>query len=682
MLCKLSLKNIKKSFKDYLIYFATLILGVAIFYMFNSVGAQKEYMKISESSKLILEVLVIVVNALSVFVAFILGILIVYANRFLMKRRNKEFAIYLTLGMSKKKISKLLLFETVIVGVISLSVGVLVGTGLSQIMNLVVIKMFEADVSDYRFTFSMDVLGKTALYFSIIYVVVMLFNVIIVGKCKLIDLINSNKKVEKIRNKNVVVSTIVFIISIILLVVAYKMVLGKSAVEYLGKAVLLGCVGTFLFFWSVSGFLLRIFMSMKKVYYKSLNSFLLRQISSKINTEVFSLTVICLLLFFTICIINTSLALNNSFNEQLRNGTKVDVQVTKDHIFAEPDDINAVYPARRDIEKIYEINMDEYFGEYCDVNVYHINGITQKTTAPGEENSKLQYCYYDDDRYEEVIKLSDYNKILKIYGEQQVTLKDDEYMVISNDDEAIKIRDKHLKKGIELSVGNFVLKPKYDKCKFGDWKIGMAVMNMGTFIVPDVVVHNYRLKTAYSTVLANYAETSEEGKRKVEKKLTDIVKKKYEEFQKEDNENIYASFVTKISTYDGVKGMGVMGIFIGLYLGVVFLISCVAILALKSLSESIDNKQRYSILRKIGADEKMINSVLVKQIGISFIMPLALACVHSYFGNKFAGKILGAYKVNGDIKAITITALIIAIIYGGYFALTFLSGKNIVNEKN
>lgn len=680
MLCKLSLKNIKKSFKDYIIYFATLILGVAVFYMFNSIGSQKNYMKISESSEAMLEVLVMVINSLSVFVACILGLLVVYANRFLMKRRNKEFAIYLTLGMSKKKISTLLLIETVMIGVLSLSVGVLLGTGLSQIMNLVVINMFEANVSDFKFTFSTAALGKTVLYFSIMYVVVMIFNVFIVGKCKLIDLINSNKKVEKIRNKNIILSTVLFIVSIVSLVVAYKMVLGKNFVDDFGKAVILGCVGTFLFFWSISGFILRIFMSLKKTYYKGLNSFLLRQISSKINTEVFSLTTICLLLFFTICVISTSISLKNSFNSSLKDGTKVDVQFVKYNDWAEEKNFETVTSAKYDVENVYNVNMDEYFREYTDATIYNVRDLTIDKTLPGDEKRGLEYSLTDN--YENVMKLSDFNNILRLYGEEQLELNNDEYVVYADFEMAADIRNKHLKKNSNITVGNTTLKAKYNKCQNNDWQMGSGNGNMGFYVLPDEVVNNYRKSTVSTTVLANYKVTSETDRKKVDDKLYNYFNKELEEKYKDREDEILIGLSTKVRSYEGAKGLGVFSTFVGLYLGIVFLIASVAILALKSLSESIDNKQRYDILRKIGADEKMINGVLIKQIGISFILPLALALVHAYFGNKVAAKMLVAYNVHKDMNSKIVTAIIIAIIYGGYFALTFLSGKNIVNEGN
>ena len=202
MLFKLSLKNIARSIKDYAIYFFTLILGVAIFYIFNAIDSQTVMMQVSESTYEIIDLMTSMLSGVSVFVAFILGFLIIYANRFLMKRRHKEFGIYLTLGMSKRKISLILFFETLIVGVISLAIGLILGTGLSQLMSLFVANMFEAKMTEFEFVFSSSACIKTLIYFSVMYILVMIFNTYNVSRCKLIDLLNANKKSEKIKNSH------------------------------------------------------------------------------------------------------------------------------------------------------------------------------------------------------------------------------------------------------------------------------------------------------------------------------------------------------------------------------------------------------------------------------------------------------------------------------------------------
>ena len=126
MLFKLSFNNMKKSIKDYSIYFLTLVLGVAIFYMFNSIDSQQAMLQVSQSQREIIKMMISMLGFVSVFVAVILGLLIVYANNFLINRRKKEFGIYMTLGMGRRQISKIILMETIFVGIISLVIGLAV----------------------------------------------------------------------------------------------------------------------------------------------------------------------------------------------------------------------------------------------------------------------------------------------------------------------------------------------------------------------------------------------------------------------------------------------------------------------------------------------------------------------------------------------------------------------------
>ena len=202
MLFKLSIKNIKKSFKDYAIYFLTLVLGVAIFYVFNALDSQEAMLQLSATEKEIISLMNEFLSGVSVLVAVILGFLIIYASRFLVKRRKKEFGIYLTLGMGKRQVSKILLMETVIIGLISLAVGLGVGLIASQFMSIVVAKLFEADMSRFEFVFSQTAMLKTVMYYAIIYLIVMIFNVFAVTKYKLIDLLNAAKKGEKVKMRN------------------------------------------------------------------------------------------------------------------------------------------------------------------------------------------------------------------------------------------------------------------------------------------------------------------------------------------------------------------------------------------------------------------------------------------------------------------------------------------------
>ncbi|MBR3642093.1 MAG: FtsX-like permease family protein, partial [Parasporobacterium sp.] len=221
MLFKLSIKNIRKSIRDYAIYFVTLVLGVAVFYIFNAIEAQTSFLMVSDSTADALKLMVQVITGLSVFIAFVLGFLIVYASRFLMKRRNREFALYMILGMRKGAIAAILSIESIAIGILSLAAGLLIGIGASQLMSTLVAQLFEADMTHFAFTFSSSAFFKTILYFGIIMLVVVIFDLIMVGRAKLINLLQTGSRAEKVKMKNPVLCVVFFLLGAGILAFAY-----------------------------------------------------------------------------------------------------------------------------------------------------------------------------------------------------------------------------------------------------------------------------------------------------------------------------------------------------------------------------------------------------------------------------------------------------------------------------
>ena len=332
MLFKLSIRNMKKSFKDYAIYFLTLVLGVAIFYMFNSIDSQQAMLEVSQSTREIIKLMINMLGYISVFVAVVLGLLIVYANNFLINRRKKEFGIYMTLGMGKRQISKIILMETILVGIISLIVGLVIGIFASQFMSVLVAKMFEADMSEFQFVFSKDACIKTCIYFAVMYVAVMFFNTFTISRYKLINLLNATKKNESIKIKNPVISILVFLFGAGILGYAYWKVTGDvnslTTADKILPPILMGIVGTISIFWSLSGFVIQVAQKMKSTYLKDTNMFVLRQINNKINTTIISMSIICLMLFMTISILSVSLSLRNTMQRELADMTPVDLNLS------------------------------------------------------------------------------------------------------------------------------------------------------------------------------------------------------------------------------------------------------------------------------------------------------------------------------------------------------------------
>lgn len=678
MLCKLSIKNITKSMKDYAIYFFTLILGVAIFYVFNAIDSQTVMLKVSGRTYEIIKLMTSILSAISVFVSFILGFLIIYASRFLIKRRNKEFAIYLTLGMSKRKISLILFFETLLIGLISLIIGLGLGVVLSQLMSILVANMFEADMTKFQFVFSQSACLKTLIYFGIMYLIVIIFNTIIINKYKLIDLLSSSKKSEKVKLKNPYVCIVIFIISVIVLGLAYYLV--TDGFEKLTTAdqilipIIMGIVSTFTLFWSMSGLILKLVMSLKNIYYKGLNSFIVRQISSKINTMVFSMTIICLMLFVTICVLSSSLSLKNSMTKNLKELVPMDIEFTKPVNIEEGNGFSEieVNDSKISIEKTLEnlnLNPEEEFKDTLSFNIYEDESIILKSLLINSlDEIYKEYPFLLYNQTIDLMKLSDYNALAEKFNLEKYNLKENEYIVIVNYDYMASIINTGLKNNPELLLNNETYHSKYKKCQDGFYELNSSRSNTGFIVLPDKALENHTSIAEF--LVANYKNDKE----KTEDKIDEVLSNNY-------NKTTWLTYNSKIDIANASVGLGALVTFVGLYLGIIFLISSAAILALKELSESTDNKERYNMLRKIGASEEMLNSALFKQIGIFFATPLLLAIIHSIFGIKFANFLLESMGTKGLLLSNIMTAIFLVTIYGGYFILTYLCSKNIISKR-
>lgn len=683
MLFKISLKNIRKSLKDYTVYFFTLILGVAIFYVFNAIDSQSVMLDVRENMMDIIKLMNDMLSGVSVFVSCILGFLIIYASRFLIKRRNKEFGIYLTLGMSKRKISAILFFETLLIGIVSLVAGLVIGTILSQFMSVIVANMFDADMTKFKFIFSMKACVKTLIYFAIMYVLVMIFNTFSISRCKLIDLLNAGKKTEKVTMKNPVVCTIVFVIGVGILSYAYWMVTRGvrtlNTFDKIGIPIALGCVATFLIFWSVSGFMIRIFTSIKSVYYNGVNSFVLRQFCSKINTTVFSTTVICIMLFITISVLSAALSMKDSLSKDLDSMCPVDVQLAKysydamSEAYATSQDMNEKDREMLEDSKLSIIetlnnsgfDAQRYFKDVAEYNIYN-TGLTVKDTLGDINTDDYQFMA---DTIMPVMTIGDYNSVARLYGNSTYELNDDEYIIVADYKNMVMIRNQALKKGIILSVNGKEYKPRYSECMDGFVQIGVQNMNDGILVVPDNAVKPQQVRNM--GLSADYRADTKEERYSIETQLDNLMK----------NISFQTSFISwnsRIDLAESSVGLGALVTFIALYLGIIFLISSAAILALRELSDSADNKERYGMLRKLGVDERMIDMALFKQIGIFFAFPLILALIHSVFGIKFINIILATMGMSSMAASIGLTLAFVAVIYGGYFLITYLCSRSII----
>lgn len=682
MYSKIAISNVKKSFKDYTIYFLTIAFAVCIFYSFNSIESQKALLDMNKNQVEYMTIITALISVVSVFVSFILGGLILYANNFLIKKRKKELGIYMTLGMRKGKISTILLMETLIVGILSLIAGLLLGLVVSQGLSLFTAKLFDVEMAQFKFVISGSAILKTILYFALIFGVLMIFNTRIIAKYKLIDMLTAARKSENIKIKSPVVSSIIFVVAMIILGTAYYLV-SESGLnpEKLGfkLSIVFGIIGTAGFFYGIAGFLLAIIQRSKNIYLKKLNIFVTRQISSKVNTNFVSMTVISLMLFITIVLLSTGL----SFKSALERGiiAPFDASVK---LFTDED---SKYKSMEEVFKA--INYDFKEEDPTFITSYTIDGIDPNTMLKDYSVGDFKKSL-DDGKYRwehiDALKISDYNKIRSLYGEKPLTISDSEILVTSNFTAA------------KNSVKNFIEKSPQVNINGKEYKVANKEYlseaiynseiadNVLTIIVPDDF-KDMTLDSAYMNM--NYKNPNNPAEEEEIKSLFDSLSGyksegplggSYTKGADDEIHNLPMIRATKTQVYEQSKGFTTMILYIGLYLGIVFLISSAAVLALQQLSEASDSSDRYKSLKKIGATEKMINKTIFTQTVIYFVMPLTLAIVSSIVGINVVNKFIALYGKPNIGPTALLTLGILVIVYGGYFYVTYVGYKSIVKN--
>ena len=676
MYFKIALNNVRKSFKDYSIYFLTLTLGVCIFYAFNSIGDQKAFLELGKRQAEYINILQRLISGISVFISCVLGGLILYANNFLVKKRKKELGIYMTLGMGKNKISKILTYETALVGIISLVVGLGVGVIVSQGISAFASKLFEVSLSNYKFLLSTDAILKTVLYFGIIFILVMIFNTFVISKYKLIDMLTAAKKNEDIKIKNPILTAIIFFISLGLLGVAYKLVIkvGLNPTDRMFLvSIVLGILGTLLLFFSLAGFVLYVLQRNKNVYLKGLNIFVLRQMNSKINTNFLSMTVICLMLFLTISTLATGLSFKNALEKGLENTTPFDASAT--YYIDEDSKIKTAEESIRELG--FKFNPEDKIVSYNEYKLEKTNleSLLNKNAEGKNIKDIVEAMTYKGTN---AISISSYNDIRALNGEKSVSLANNEVLISSNLGEVentlkniLKNNEKIEIDGKEYKIANNALIGEGKVIKEAFESTGMT-NNFFTLIVPDNIVSN--LKPIANKININFPKNSNEEER---------VQKLFNEYRDGVVDSSKYGFVngyTKARIYEDNNGMTNIVLFIGIYLGVIFLISSTAVLALQQLSEASDSIDRYKSLRRIGVSQKMINKSIFTQVSIYFGLPLVVALVHSVVAIKVVNGFLTMFN-KPDIGASSlVTALIMVIVYGGYFYATYTGYKSTVKN--
>lgn len=670
MIVRLAARNMKHHIVHDVVYFMTLMTGIALVYAFYAVEDQYILKELMEDDKII-SGMKYVLPGIGTMLVIVLAFLIVYANHFLMNERKKEFGVYMLLGMEKKRLAGVLLAETAFVGVLSMVAGILFGFLLSQGLSVFTAGLFEADMSEFAFHISGGAVGKTMLHFLAIFVFLFLWDLAVVGKMRLVSLLNAGQRGEPDTVRNPVVCLLVFLTAAGLLAHIYHSVTvnlaliqtPQQAFYELGRLAL----ATVLIFWSLSGLLLFLARMSRRFYLKGIRAFTVREISGRINTNVLAGSVISFLMFIAISVCMICFSVAFKMNENLRSLAPADLLLICRYDPA----VGAQLPGTDEL--LREAGLDtQLLMDMADFTVYR---------APGWEDEEDVNVFANAG---DIVGISDYNKLAEVYGMEKQSLADDEYIVVANYPSSMRSYNRQfLSQGHVITLNGKSYHPKYEECRDGILRMSYVVDNIGYTVVPDQAVSDGKLEQDRRCLAANYNVADEQ-----EKEELDAYLKSDAFFQKlslgKTEEQWYASGVYKSDLYRQSVGVTSMIVFLGLYIGIVFFIASAALFSLKELSQAADNRGKYETLAKLGVDPKMIRRSLFFQNTIFFAGPFVVAMLHTIFGMRaFRALVLGVADlsvVSEMQRAMWSAAAILFGIYVVYFIVTYRYGRNIIEK--
>ncbi|WP_419742472.1 ABC transporter permease [Paraclostridium dentum] len=630
ILFNIAKKNVQKNLKGYFLYFFSIVFTVGIYYSFKNL----QYNQNVGSVLQLLDRAGIIFNTASIVIALFSILFIWYSNSFFIKKRKQEIGLYALLGIENKEIGILLFFETLIIGLVALVIGILFGILISKVMVDILIKLIGLDLS-IGLTISFKGMIDTTLLFIGIFLVIAYQSKRIIYKFKLIDLF----KADNISEKPTKESKLLALISIILILVGYGVYIsvlkGFSIVAASFTTLIMVIIGTMLFFSSLLYFIIKMQKKNEAKYYKGLNMLSTSQLLYRMRSNAKMLATIAILSATTLTAIGASISLYYTTYDTVKRETPYSYTIVKD-------------------DKNYVKEFEQALSESKNNKLINKSIFTYITlNSPQETKTGFRPKYI-------VISQSNLNQILKLNKHKEVDkIKNDEFIYVNPkssgfDGEKFNAIDKD-GKNIELKLKSNSQEMLYNLFLFDE-----------TFVVSDSEFENLKTNNEISNYYTyNITNPKDETFNQTILKLS----KKYET---SDDMSI-------VSYYEALKNeFSISGLlmFVGAFIGLVFIICTGSIIFFKLLSEGQDEKPRYDILKKIGVEDDDIKSSVYKQVGFNFFIPLLVGSLHSIVANYVFCK-----ASNQSLATVMMWTLIpYSIIYIIYYLITSKFYFNIVTK--
>ena len=676
---KLAWGNLRRALKDFTVYFVTLMLSVSLFYSFNTLTNQAFFVGLSSSTSHLVLRMAELITGLSIFLMIVIGILIVYANVFFMRRRVREFATYLLLGMKKSSLAFVILIENFIVGICALIVGLLVGVVVSQFSSLAVLKLFNSPVERFHFLLVPQAMIFTACMFGVVFVLSTLCATFVISRTRLSVLFRSSFTSDRFKIKNPWITLVLFVVSILLIAQAYHMfsyevLTANGGGEFLWCTALV-VLGTALFFYSVSTAFTQIARAIKPLYYRGLNLYVVRQFASRINSSWISMTMICATIFIALCTLSIGFTAVASVRSQETLMCPTDfiadfhckdgyqsVQTDK-LVSLMAEEIPSWNTTVRSTTQLTSYTLGETDNVYTIANLISDCGLSKEKALDGVPADAVDMPVY-------FVGVSEYNKFRALAGLQPIELSDNEVRFASYPSLADQTDDLAASEKT-VTLGNTYHNVRIkQKLKISD--LAGLPSNPCSLIVPDAWVHT--MKPQQTRLFAQFYTSSKEINEQFSQELAHGNKHKEGILGQNNAYHLRAmNTVLRYELLEGALSIRVMGTFVAVYTGIILLITSAAILSIQQLSELAYMRKSYTKLLQLGATSTCCSGTIFTQLGIWFMLPCALAISHAFCVMKEMDALYRLMGTDAEAKQwLFITAGIVLAIYALYFIMTFV----------
>lgn len=657
MLCKLAIRNTKRSINDYLIYLITITISFSLIFAFNLVAGSDEVVRLSTG----MDTFKYLLAFINIVIIFVICFLVNYTTRFMFEKRSKELGTYMLLGIKKKEITLLLVIENVLLGAAAFVLAIPLGFILSQFVSLVIVKPL--GIPEVIFiSIKLASIGLLALYFLAIYVLVLLNLLRRTRKMTVHDFLDFEKQNEKKMFSSNKKRTVIFIISVLLGVVSLFLWASRWTPENSSKQETLTFLIISLSMLIVSMYgvsatcadmLLSVLLKNKKMKYQKDTLFVTRTFASKARTMSFTFGTLSMLILLSLLCLNFSSINKGVYNASIEMTAPFDV-----HVFEDEQPFNNFEEYIDVVDEDYTINRTFVYDVY-------------------KEPKHQMQNYYDVlfYNYDPVIKLSDYNEILKLRSMDATELNNDEYILVTSRDLLYKVEDNEDIKNIQLTSG----KELHLKC-IDTKSYWYQLNNTGRFavVVPDEYVQGLE---AYERHLI--IDTAE----KTDSRLNAKIKKDMKHLLVKTNANgetisEYYRVSVRGSAIEEQNTMTAMIASICLYIAFILISAVGTVLAIQSLSDSTKYKYRYQTLKRLGVNDKSLFKTIRKQLIILFGVPVIYSIFASFCMLFSVNNVYKIYLESQFTYLLYFVSglLIFFLLYGIYWTATYIGFKRNINE--